>query len=169
MRMIDFEVSDPLELPVMRDNRIRHLSLKSLNDFWQECDPEYGGMRNGCYVFGMRTKNIKPWYVGKTWKGFRKETFNPYQQTKIARYINNHGCPVVILVYKKYKRHESAHTKEVIRSLETFLIQTAVAMNPDLLNVHGTEADWSIAGVMRSIQVGKPSGAIKHFKRMLDL
>src|ERR1700722_5922784 len=155
--MIDFDVSEAFELPTYKDEHVRHLDLKSLNEFWQGCDPEHGGMRNGCYVFGIRTKNITPWYVGKTWKGFKKETFNPYQQTKINQFINDHGTPVVIFVFKKFKKHESAYSKEVIRSLERFLIQTAVAMNPELLNVHGVEADWSIAGVVRSTPRGKPA------------
>jgi hypothetical protein len=110
--MIDFDVSEAFDLPTYKDEHVRHLDLKSLNEFWLDCDPEHGGMRNGCYIFGIRTKNITPWYVGKTWKGFKKETFNPYQQTKINQFINKHGTPVVIFVFKKFKKHESAYTKD---------------------------------------------------------
>jgi|SRR6185437_765843 hypothetical protein len=168
--MIEFEVSDAFEFPTKRDrNGVWHVPLPDLNDFWKDCDPNSLGMRNGCYIFGISTKKIKPWYVGKTWKGFRNEAFKSYQQTKISRFINEHGTPVVVFVYKKYKAKEGKRTRKIIRSLENFLIQSSVSVNPNLLNIHGVNAEWSIRGVIRSTQKGKTPFALKEFTRMIGI
>jgi hypothetical protein len=159
--MISFDVSLLFELPVERDkNGIWHLSTKSLPDFWKQNYLDELKLRNGCYILGVSTKTIKPWYIGKTWRGFGNEIFMPYQQTRISKFINEHGTPVVVFVYKKYKLVESQHTKKVIRTVENFLIQTAVSINPDLLNVHGTNSDWCIKGVIRSRTTGPIAGEI---------
>ena len=56
-----------------------------------------------------------------------------------------------------------------IVDLEDFLIQTAVSVNPDLLNIQGTaQADWGIAGVLRAGQ-GKRSIAATEFVRCLKM
>lgn len=168
--MIEFEVSEPFELPTVIDKYgIWHLDTKKLNDFWEQHDSEKLGMWNGCYIFGMSTKRVKPWYVGKTWRGFKNEVFKPYQQTRISKFINSHGTPVVVFVYKKYKKKEGVTTRKIIRALENFLIQTAVSVNPELLNVQGIEAGWSIKGLVRSKAMGKPSEARYQFARMLNL
>jgi hypothetical protein len=63
-------------------------------------------------------------------------------------------------------------TQNIIRELENFLIQTAVAINPDLLNVQGTKAtQWSIHGVVRSAKGAPSQSAIRltnmfHLKRV---
>ena len=44
-----------------------------------------------------------------------------------------------------------------------------MAANPELLNIKGTkEAEWGIAGVLRSGQ-GKPSKAASEFKKLMKL
>lgn len=59
--------------------------------------------------------------------------------------------------------------RAAIRELEDFLIQTAVGVNENLLNVQGTgQSQWGIKGVIRSRQ-GKPSKSAKNFKMMMKL
>lgn len=75
------------------------------------------------------------------------------------------------MVYKAFKNKEGLKTLELIEELEEFLIQSAVSINPDLLNVKGTKrAQWSIRGSVRSSpQIGKPPAPVRKFKRMLNL
>ena len=56
-----------------------------------------------------------------------------------------------------------------ISDLEKFLIDVAVAKNPDRLNVKGTRrAEWSITGVVRA-KKGKPSESATTFKAALGI
>ena len=119
--MIEFEVAGPFELPTKIDQyEVRHLDESQISNFWKQLDPEKLGLRNGCYIFGMNTKRVKPWYVGKSWIGFRNEIFKPYQKNKIAKFINSHGTPVVFFVFKPYKKKEGAKTKKNSRIGEFF-------------------------------------------------
>src|SRR5207249_2957772 len=102
----------------------------------------------GCYVFGMRTgRGIMPFYVGKASRTFEQECFAP---GKINHYNEalvdyNRGSPVLFLVALPTRR--GRRNEQAIAELEDFLIQNAVARNPDLLNVQGIRAPiWGIAG-----------------------
>ncbi len=67
--------------------------------------------------------------------------------------------------YRKFGRS----VRYAISDLETFLIDVAVAKNPDLLNVKGTRrAEWSITGVVRA-KKGKPSESATTFKAALGI
>jgi hypothetical protein len=140
--MVEFQVSGPHELPwyVEGKRRIKYFHKYGLEEFWAGCREKCGfdvSQRNGCYIFGIRTKRVLPWYVGKTSKGFGNETFTPDKIARITYFINQHGTPVVFFIYKAPKNKEGQKTKEIISELEDFLIQTTVFINPDLLNVKG--------------------------------
>jgi hypothetical protein len=174
--MIEFEIDGPFKIPHYTDGqkRIKYFDKWAQDDFWDDCEASSGidiSVRNGCYIFGVSTKRVFPWYVGKTTKGFGKEIFTPDKVAKISFFINQHGTPVIFFVYKKFKNKEGVKTLELIAELEDFLIQSAVYVNPELLNVRGTRrSKWSIRGSVRSSpQIGKPSAPVRKFKHMLGL
>jgi hypothetical protein len=77
------------------------------------------------------------------------------------------GTPVIFLVASPVKK--GARNLSHIGDLEDFLIQTAVSVNPNLLNIQGTaQADWGIAGVIRAGK-GKRSNAAGEFVRCLKI
>ncbi len=91
--MIEFKVAGPFALPIYKKKRVLHIDDKRFFDFWEECEAESGidiASRSGCYIFGLRRRNIIPYYVGKTWKGFQNEVFKPYQLTRYNKVINDH-------------------------------------------------------------------------------
>lgn len=121
-------------------------------------------------MFGMRAgRGITPFYVGKACRTFEQECFAP---DKINRYNEclvdyARGSPVLFLVELPVRR--GRRNEQAIGELEDFLIQIAVARNPDLLNVKGTLAPaWGIAGVLRSGR-GRRSANADAFAKMLRL
>jgi hypothetical protein len=172
--MTEFQVTGPHEIPhyVEGKRRIKYFDKDGLDDFWAKCRKKCGfdvSLRNGCYIFGISTKRVFPWYVGKTSKGFGNETFTNDKIAKISYFVNQHGTPTVFFIYKALKNKEGKKTKDIISELEDFLIQTTVFINPDLLNVKGTKkAQWSIRGSVRSpVIIGQPPKPVQSFNRMI--
>jgi len=174
--MLEFQIAGPYKIPhyTAGKKKIKHFDKSGQDDFWGDSEDDCGvdlSLRNGCYIFGVRTKRVFPWYVGKATKRFGGEIFTNDTIAKISYFINDHGGLVVFLVYKAFKNKEGLKTLELIEELEDFLIQSAVSINPDLLNVKGTKrAQWSIRGSVRSSpQIGKSPAPVRKFKRMLNL
>jgi hypothetical protein len=163
-----FEVHGPYDVPFYRGNAGRIVQAEGKQRFFKT----HAAFANrvGCYVFGMRAgRGVTPVYVGKTRKNFGAECFEPHKLGKYNQCLADYerGTPILYLLVLPVKRgpRNEAHIKE----LESFLIQTGVAVNPDLLNVRGTKrADWGITGVLRSGK-GRPSDAAAGFRGMMGL
>lgn len=66
-------------------------------------------------------------------------------------------------------KRKGALNRSHVSEMERFLIQVALAANPDLLNIQGTRAEeWGIKGVIRGGK-GKSSQAAQVFKKMMNL
>jgi hypothetical protein len=156
--MLSFTPNGPFAIPAYVDKAGKTITSAVVQQFWKE-DAAFASCQ-GCYVFGIRSGGgITPFYVGKATKSFKQEAFTPH---KIAKYqqalaASKKGTPVIF--FNAAPTQKGAVNKSAIAHLETFLIQTAASSNRDLLNVKGTkQADWAIAGIVRS-GVGKPSAA----------
>jgi len=166
--MTNFGVHGPFEIPVYQGSAARTVTGDQSAEFWAEHSAH--ARKRGCYVFGIRSGGgVTPLYVGKATKGFKQEVFQPHKLTKyqqgLADYVK--GTPVLLFITPAPSK--GATNAKAIGELETFLIQTAIAKNPDLLNVKGTKsADWAITGVLRSGR-GKPSKAARTLKQALGL
>jgi hypothetical protein len=57
---------------------------------------------------------------------------------------------------------------KIISEVEEFLIGFAARRNRDLLNIHGTGASWTIAGVANNGR-GPPGASAKAFKKMMGM
>ena len=163
-----FSVEGPFEVPLYQGKACRTITDENVKSFWTANHAV--AKRRGCYVFGIRAgKGWTPGYVGKATKSFKQEAFAHHKLTRYQQFLADYqkGTPVlffVVLPIKKGKAN-AAH----IGDLERFLIQTGMAANPELLNIKGTkEAEWGIAGVLRSGQ-GKPSKAASEFKKLMKL
>jgi hypothetical protein len=115
-------------------------------------------------------KGTRPIYVGKAAKRtFRQECFTPDKRLKLTNAMTDYerGTPVVFLIVHTGKGKLNL---KVIDEVEQFLIQNALARNPDQLqNVHFTKkSGWWIGGVFRS-QAGQPSHDAVKFRKALGL
>jgi len=166
--MAEFGVSGPHRVPVCVGKAARTITPDEVKRFWT-ANPA-AGTKRGCYIFAIQAGGgVTPMYVGRATRNFKQEVFTPpklakYQQA-LAGYLK--GAPV--LFFLPSAQGPGAPNRSAIAELEDHLIQSAVSVNPDLLNVHGTKrAALSITGVLRR-GVGRPSKAARALKRCLGL
>ena len=165
-----FEVFGPYDIEPTLAKSARWIE-KDQDKFWaMQSGPGQLRRRIGCYVFAIRaSKGVRPVYVGKTWKAFEDEIFGSHQ----LYYYNaeladiSKGTPVMFFV--AYPQGKGITNRKMIRDVEEFLIQVAVAKNPDLRNVHNIgEKKWGIRGVIRRGK-GKATESSTKFKNALGL
>ena len=148
----------------------KQITRENAKSFWQQEEVEQIAMKQGCYIFALKTgKGFTPWYVGKTTKNFKQEALHP---TKLNHYNEvifkgRRGTPVVFLIAKP--ANLKTIPKKHLDDLERFLIQNAYYKNPEIKNKQNvSDPSWSITGVVRGGK-GKASTNAKQFKCMLNL
>lgn len=163
-----FTVEGPRDVPVYAGKGGRTITDENVQSFWGDND-DLGG-RKGCYIFGIRAgKGWTPGYVGKATKSFKQEVFAHHKLTRYQQFLADYkrGTPVMFFVLLRVKRGKVNNTH--INDLESFLIQTGLAANADLMNIRGTkEAEWAISGVLRGGS-GKPTRAARNFRQFMKL
>ena len=132
--VIDFVVHGPFDVPTYpSEKRLDDEYFRK--DFWKKNDEIARlAVATGCYVYAIRSKAMIPWYVGMTTASFRSECTNVSNLLKIAtRLMYKHGTTVLFLV--EYQRRKGKPNNSAIREVvETFLITSAYAKNPELLS-----------------------------------
>ena len=159
-----FRVHGPFPIPTYAGKAAKIINSAGIKTFWGR-HPALAAAR-GCYVFGIRNKSLKPSYVGLARKSFKGEVFTADKLAKYARELADYKkcMPVFFFIVAPTKKGKP--NGKHIGQLETFLIELALYVNPNLLNIKGTkQEDWGIAGVHRGGK-GKPSYAAKELKRM---
>jgi hypothetical protein len=155
---------------VVRKGHGRMIQGEGLRAFWEEEVGDQLAFKCGCYVFGIRAgRGIVPLYVGRATRSFKQECFTLHKRHKIDVSLLHwmRGTPLLFLV--PLQRRRGPVNRKLIARAEQFLIQNAVARNPNLANVHGTEQEtWGIKGVLRAGN-GRPSESAKAFKGMMGL
>jgi hypothetical protein len=166
-----FKIIGPFRIKPRKLKNGRRIEKNQCEDFWRE-HAKAQAIRNriGCYVFGIRaSKGVRPVYVGKTWNSFDKEIFGSHQRDYYNAELAaiRKGMPVIFFIV--YPQARGVPNKEMIRDVEQFLIQIAVAKNPNLRNVQSRgEKKWGIGGVIRS-GAGKTSSTSLEFKKALGI
>jgi hypothetical protein len=163
-----FESFGPFKIPLEKGKGGRYVVNGCLK-FWEQ-HPGLSEER-GVYVFAIRAaKGLRPVYVGKATKSFRRECFASH---KIANHYDpeiakiGKGTPVMFLLVAPGK--ESQTQRRLITQAERFLIGLAQLKNPKLSNVQGKKPPaWGIKGVLRPGQ-GKPSGSALKLRSLLRL
>jgi hypothetical protein len=111
---------------------------------------------------------ITPVYVGKATKGFGQECFHGHKLSKCNQTLVEYVKGTLVLYFFEAPTGAKTPTTQ-IDELETFQIQTALSVNPYLLNIKKTkQAKWSINGLFRSGS-GKPSQSALSAKSMLAI
>lgn len=170
--MIDFAVAGPYRVPVLRTSTGGvDLDLKSC---LLALPKEHDGFEDrGCYIFSVSVPyGYRPIYVGKTVKTtIIKEAFNPSNQLKITRYLNdNHRVDGLYLSIAYKCSGGWARSEREIGELEEWLIANAAAKNPELLNRRSLpRRNWRIRGVEKGAAVGRPDNMAVTFRAMLGL
>jgi len=166
--MTSFTVYGPHPVPLYRGKSCRIIRAEEGRVFFR--NHASLAARVGCYVFAMGVgRGVTPIYVGKTRRNFGRECFEPHKLGKYNQCLADYerGKPLLyfVLLPVRRGRRNTGHIEE----LETFLIQTGVGVNPNLLNVQGTKLEeWRIRGVIRSAP-GRPASPAASFKSMMKL
>ncbi len=166
--MSEFTVSGPHPVPVLKA-KVGRLVRAAEGEQFFAMHPSLKS-RVGCYVFAMRSGGgIKPAYVGKATKNFGQECFTPHKLGKCNEILSSYSKGTLVLFFFESQNGKRAPTYQ-INLLENFLIQSALSMNDELLNIKKTKQEsWSIRGIIRSKKGGKPSEAAKAAAGMLGL
>lgn len=159
--------------------------LKPSRDWWTNVVDVYEGPSParavGCYMFTMGDKNIKPWYIGKTWckGGFRDEAFANHKLKIYNEVIHAYNGPPMIyffpLITKSFQKEDwnlsnnRSESRAVISWLEKFLIGMAYAQNRDLMNKRDATflRTVHLRGILGKNPTGRPYGEIGKAKQAL--
>lgn len=126
----------------------------------------------GCYIFSLRTgRGSMPYYVGRTWKSFADEVFQPqkisdHYQKIVARHKGTPTLTFVSLVNCRGPKPETAITE-----LEKYLIKKAHRRNRNLSNRREVpKMRWTIKGVNGvKDRPGAPNKDVSAFKQLLGV
>jgi hypothetical protein len=156
-----------MKVPVKKRKGERLIDTAKLEAFWKAAKT---GERIGGYVFAIKggKGGVAPWYVGKTESDFEHDCFT---DDKIAQYqeaLTRYKTGTALLFFVIAPRSDTAPHK--IAELERFLIETAWAANPELLNQNGKkELTWAIPGVTKSAGKGAAPKPVKNLRKALRL
>lgn len=132
-----FRAVGPVEVPFFRDPGGKTIERDGLKAFWAKarCADD-----TGVYVFAVRTGRgaLIPYYVGRTFRSFAKETFTNDKLLKYMRALNKegHGTPVVFFLKEL---GVGAVNKAAIKALELEYINYGFAVNPSIENDRGIQ------------------------------
>jgi hypothetical protein len=163
-----FGVAGPFDVPFSDEPGGRSIDGDSGRALFQEPEARELPRGKGCYVFGIRGSYglVTPWYIGKTSKSdFETECFTSHKLVKYNRALTKTGRGTPVLIFLVHPRSRGKPNSEAIDQLETFMIQLAAKVNPNLLNLTKKEGRWwSIRGFEGK---GRPSLAAKALARTL--
>jgi hypothetical protein len=166
--MTQFEVHGPHDIPFYKGAAGRVITDDNVRIFWN--NHHSIGRHVGCYVFAISNKGAyTPIYVGKTTKNFKQEALSAPKLSKYQQAMVDfvRGKPVMFFITHPIKK--GMNNNKHINQLEQFLIQTAMAVNPNIMNIKGTKREkWGIKGILRSNH-GKPTKSARALKRALNI
>lgn len=166
--MANFYVEGPFAIFTNKGQVSKFLNSDSARKFWE--DKAELAKSCGCYVFGFRaSKGYKPFYVGKATKNFKQEVFAPHKLNKIYEALAQQKKGTLVLFFVRYQKSKGKINRLAIGEVETFLIQSGLEANPNLLNDRSTSVEkWAIKGIIRSGR-GQPSSPAQDLKQCLKL
>ncbi len=166
----DLVVHAPIEIPFRENGNLKFIEGVHVRAFWKQRTAKAIAAKQGCYVFALRaSRGYTPWYVGKATKTFKQEALGWYQLNhyNAVLFDGRKGTPVMFIIAPR--GNKKAVPKATCGQIETFLIQTAYAENPEIRNRQQTKMpDWTIKGVVRPTQ-GKPTTTEQAFNTMMGI
>ncbi|GAB5605795.1 hypothetical protein [Sideroxyarcus sp. TK5] len=166
--MASFTVKGPFEVPVKKGKSGRVVTSDESIKFWDDHSSVATGV--GCYVFALRAgRGSKPVYVGKATKSFKQEVFTDHKKNKYNEALADQGKGTPLLYFVMLDKKAGPVNKTAIDEAESYLIQSGLAANKNLLNDKKTAVEkWKIKGVVRSGQ-GDSTNAAKELKQCFGL
>ncbi|NOT98691.1 MAG: hypothetical protein HOO97_06310 [Sideroxydans sp.] len=166
--MATFTVKGPFDVPVKQGKSGRVVTAEQANQFWENHPSIEGDV--GCYVFAFRAgQGSKPVYVGKATKNFKQEVFTDHKKNKYNEGLATQGKGTPIMYFVMLNKTAGPVNKKAIDEVESYLIQSGLAANKNLLNDQKTAVEkWSINGVVRSAH-GKNTNASAGLKKCFGL
>jgi len=168
----DLIVHEPIEIPFrkQRNGNAKQILAKHVASFWALPVAHAIAQKQGCYIFALRAaKGYCPWYVGKATRSFRQEALGPYQLNHYndVLFDGRKGTPVIFFVAPDGNKR--AVPVATCNAIETFLIQSAYAENPEICNHQQTKIPkWTIKGVVRP-EPGQPTLVEASFRKMMGI
>jgi len=166
----EFEVKGPFKVETSPQPRGGlTIEKEAVEAFWKNSELEELKQRFGIYVFAIKTSACyKPYYIGKTTKGYCKEIFTPPKLGKYRKAINEVKKGQPYMFFLIHPATKPPKDTEPIDELEIYLIQKGSKKNKTIYNVQNIEQGWSIKGLIRS-ETKQRSAAARLFKDMFDL
>ena len=158
--------------------KVLDCSPEAKNKFWDDVATKVPDLPSacGCYLFAIKTKGFKPWYVGLAEKtGFQKECLSIHKTNIYMDVLNNcgKGIPYLFFIAKRTKKKDdfvkpSKRGRGDIRDLETQLITAAKEKNCKLWNKMKTKylKNMCVLGLINTPQ-RKQSNPESEFKNAI--
>jgi hypothetical protein len=148
--MASFTVQGPFDVPAYKLAAARHISAIEGKQFWGS----YPDMAKecGCYIFALRAaKGYRPIYIGKATKSFYQEVFTVHKLNKYNEGLISQKRGTPVLFFVSLNKTKGKVNASAIDEVESFLIQSGIMANENLLNSRKTKVEsWSIGGIVRS-------------------
>jgi hypothetical protein len=167
--------------PFVLERKASELRPGALEKFWTEVEKKHPGLDVGIgvYIIGSRQKGrpVKPWYVGKTDRGFRRR-FNQHARGKKVFPALSEAAPngdlAVFLIARLTPNTNALKRRTIgrlnsIDALEFMLIGSCLSTNKRLLNAKkmSLHKGLVVPGYLNAKR-GKPNASAKHLKNMLQ-
>ena len=165
--LTNFAVKGPIKVPVKKQKGGRIIDTAKLEAFWKAAKI---GERIGGYVFAIKggKGRVAPWYVSKTGSDFGHDCFTDDKIAKYHEALAHYKAGTAVLFFVIAPRSDTAPHK--IAEIERFLIETAWAANPELLNQKGKkDLTWAIPGVTKAVSKGAAPKSAKDLRKALRL
>jgi hypothetical protein len=165
-------IFDAIEIPFrkQKNGSGKFIDAVHVKSFWNKPAAKAIAAKQGCYVFALRAaKGFCPWYVGKATRSFAQEALHTHQLNhyNAVLFDGRKGTPVLYFVAPSDNLKKVP--EDVCDEIETYLIQSSLAENPEIRNQQKTKIpDWTIKGVIRQGQ-GKPTKAEQAFKKTMGI
>ncbi len=168
--VIKFKVHGPISIPYKEnEKRSKHISVADAKEFWLEIDKSLAKER-GCYVFCLKYRGkVIPYYIGKACKSFSQEVFTSHKLTKFNEALHASPSSKPVIYFVVHPKQKGKTNESAIDELETYLIQSAIMINPEIKNIHKTVGrKWTISNVIDQVP-GRTREDEKSFSKSMGL
>lgn len=165
--MVEFVIEIPCIVRFDTNKGIKRITTDNIKEFWEEY-PDFAKLK-GCYVFALKKRRPVPFYIGKATKNFSQEIFTAHKIEKYNSVLHSHSLGYPVFYFVIHPNSKGIPNRKAIDEIETYLIQSALIVNPELKNLQKTKLpSWTIRNVIEKAP-GKSRKCEIDFAKMLRL